>query len=424
MAGLKGRLLVLSWAMPPLVFPRSLQISRLLKALGDLGWQSIVVTLLPDAEPSALQDPELARLYAGRYGLRTIDSREAIVPSPLWLRLWRRIRQLDDVTMDNWRRRAERALRDELARNQYDALVTFAQPWVDHLVGLRTKRRYPSLPWVAHFSDPWVDSPYLRFTSEQEERLARRQERQVIETADAVVFVTQQTADLVMAKYPASWRSKSSVVGHGYDNDLLRLVEPSALTSGKFRVVHTGSLYGRRGPRVVLSAFADIVSDAAIRDQMEVEFIGYVGPEFISSTTDHGLADFVRFHGKKQYIESLQAAADADLLLLIDAPAELSVFLPSKLVDYVMLRRPILGITPPAGASAEVLGKLGCLVVPPDDVQAVAAALRAAFVRWKAGEAAAPAPDPRAAEACEIHRVAIGFARTLERAISAAPAQR
>ena len=154
MVDVKGRLLVLSWAMPPLVFPRSLQISRLLKALGDFGWQSTVFTLVPDAEPSALQDPELARAYGGCYELREIDPREESVQSPLGLRLWRRLRPPDNVAVDNWRRRAERALRTELARNRYDALVTFAQPWVDHLVGLRIKRRHPSLPWVAHFSDP------------------------------------------------------------------------------------------------------------------------------------------------------------------------------------------------------------------------------------------------------------------------------
>lgn len=424
MAGVKGRLLALSWAMPPLVFPRSLQISRLLKALRDLGWQSTIFTLLPDAESTALQDMELARAYEGYYELHGIDSRESAVPSPPWLRLWRRMRQPDNEDIDNWRRRAGRALRAELAQNRYDAVVTFAQPWVDHLVGLRIKRRYPSLPWVAHFSDPWVDSPFLQFASKKKEKLAREQERRIIEAADAVVFVTSQTADLVMTKYPATWRSKVEVVGHGYDNDLLKLIEPAATTSTKLRIVYTGSFYGKRNPSVVIRALGEFARDPTTRGHIEVDFIGNVGAELVSFTRDSGLGDFIYFHGAKQYIESLQAAAGADLLLVIDAPAEVSVFLPSKIFDYVMLRKPILGITPATGASADILRKLRCNVVPPDDVQAITAALRAAFMRWKMGQSAAPAPDSRAAEAYEIHRIAGVFARILERLMPPAAVRR
>jgi len=49
---------------------------------------------------------------------------------------------------------------------------------------------------------------------------------------------------------------------------------------------------------------------------------------------------------------------EADLLLHIDAPAGESVFLASKLVDYIGARRPILGITP-RGTAHRLIGALG-----------------------------------------------------------------
>src|SRR6185437_16912748 len=95
------------------------------------------------------------------------------------------------------------------------ALITFAQPWVDHLIGLSIKHRFPSLPWVAHFSDPWTDGPYAKSGNPELLGEWRLQERKVIEAADEVVFVNDRTAHLVMSKYPAAWRRKVCSVPHG-----------------------------------------------------------------------------------------------------------------------------------------------------------------------------------------------------------------
>ena len=72
----------------------------------------------------------------------------------------------------------------------------------------------------------------------------------------------------------------------------------------------------------------------------------------------------VSFLPKVTYLESLALMKSADLLLNIDASADISVFLPSKLVDYVGAARPIFGITPP-GTSATLVRELGGWVADP-----------------------------------------------------------
>jgi hypothetical protein len=82
----------------------------------------------------------------------------------------------------------------------------------------------------------------------------------------------------------------------------------------------------------------------------------------------------------------LQEAAAADVLLVIDAPSRgPSLFLPSKLVDYLPFRKPILGLTPGEGASADVLRQLGCPVADPDDPPGIARAVAALLDQWQAG---------------------------------------
>ena len=65
----------------------------------------------------------------------------------------------------------------------------------------------------------------------------------------------------------------------------------------------------------------------------------------------------VKFLPRVGYLQSLALAKSADLLLNIDAPAATSVFLPSKLIDYIGAGRPIFGITP-AGTAARLIQSL------------------------------------------------------------------
>ena len=67
--------------------------------------------------------------------------------------------------------------------------------------------------------------------------------------------------------------------------------------------------------------------------------------------------------------------AETDILLLVDAPSDVNLFLSSKLIDYLGARRPILGITSTKGTAGRVLTDYGWNVHHPDDVPGIAAAL-------------------------------------------------
>ena len=50
------------------------------------------------------------------------------------------------------------------------------------------------------------------------------------------------------------------------------------------------------------------------------------------------------------------------MLLILDAPFDISVFFPSKLVDYIGAQKPILAITP-EGSCADIVRRLGVLFI-------------------------------------------------------------
>ncbi|MCU1385397.1 MAG: hypothetical protein JWL71_4094 [Acidobacteria bacterium] len=390
---MKGRLLAVSWEFPPMYGPRATQVSRSLRELAALGRETTAITMAPRRRGPHWHDGVDPEPLPGVDVVR--------VPSPEeWWSVraaWRLAPVLRDWPDSKWVwiRRAERAALQAAAVQSFAGLMTFGQPWSNHLIGLRVSGA-TGLRWVAHFSDPWVDSPYSAGFGRQ--RAAWRQmEADVIRRADGVVFVTAETADLVMRKYPPEWRRKVSIVPHGF--------APQAFAGerrpGPLRIVHTGRFYsGRRTPVSFLKAIAALNARANLANILEVTLVGPHVAEFKRESDAIGLDGIVRFRERVPPAQAQEIAADADVLLVIDAPSDgPSVFLPSKLVDYLSLGKPILGITPAIGASASLLRRLGCRIAPPDRVDSIAAAVADVIAEWREGRlAVSPAFADVAAE--------------------------
>src|SRR5437762_11553106 len=192
------RVLAVSWEMPPMYGPRATQVSRTLGALVPLGWQPTVVCLDPRRGGPNWRDGLDIAPPPGVDVVRVKSPEEWMIVRAL-RRVLPALRDRPD-SKSVWINRAADAAVAAAGRASFDGLVTFAQPWSDHLVGLRVHGE-TKLPWVAHFSDPWVDDPYLRIT-EKRRAMLRRMEARVVAEAAAVVFVTKETAALVMAQYP------------------------------------------------------------------------------------------------------------------------------------------------------------------------------------------------------------------------------
>lgn len=370
------RLLAISWEMPPLSGPRAVQVTRTLVALTEFGWRSRTVSFSPRS--NRYQQDHHVSLEQLSGGLASLVP----VPSPeewfLFRALWRLVPPLKQLPDEKrvWMPAALRAARASLKASPAQLIVSFAQPWTDHLIGLALKRE-TGLPWVAHFSDPWVDSPYFRAGSWQRRR-AESWERQVIEEATRVVFVNAQARDRVMAKYPEDWLAKTAVVPQGFETGF-RSYFPAGPVTGPLRMVYTGRFYdGIRTPDTFLEAMALVNQRVALRGRLEVQFIGSGMSRYAAKAAELQLGHCVQFTGRVSPKNAHERAGGADVLLIIDAPADdgPSLFLPSKLIDYLPLRKPILGVTPLEGPTADLLRELDYPVVDPRDRDGIARLLQ------------------------------------------------
>jgi len=401
------RLLAVSWEMPPLSGPRAVQVSQTLNALVALGWESSVVCFGPRSNRYSQDHALAARLRTRGVTLVPVPSlEERFVFRALW-RLVPRLKIMPDEKRV-WIRAAVRAARRAVSERGFDVLVSFAQPWSDHLIGLKL-RRLLALPWVAHFSDPWVDSPYPPYSTAPawQRRVWLRMEADVVREADAVVFVNRQTADQVMLKYPSAWRSKVAIVPHGHDG---ASVAPTGTRGGPLRIVYTGRFYeGSRTPEALLRALGRLARSRPLAHELKVIFAGTIVTAYVDLAHALALDDVVEFVPRRPREASLALAAGGDVLLVIDAPGDNNLFLPSKLIEYLPLNKPILGLTPRRGATADVLGELSYPIAPPDDEQAIASAVEGLLAQHVAGALAPSAQHGAVSRRYEISCTARAF---------------
>lgn len=281
----------------------------------------------------------------------------------------------------------------KLGIQNYDIVMSWSQWHSIHLAGASLKHKFPEIPWVAHMSDPWSDNPFLPkipgYSITQ-----RWLERRVIRCADSVNFTTIETQDLVMQKYPHDWAKKTDVIPHSYAPALYPNTGSSMGRNNRWILRYLGNFYGPRNPQNLARALAILQKRAPdLVRGVRIEIVGRWIGNTIWRPEDEGVqGDLLVLEKPVSYCKSLSLMREADMLLIIDAPFEKSVFFPSKLVDYIGANRPILAFTPD-GACADVLRKVGGMIVSPATITSIQNGLEMAIRRMKTRTAIKPRPE-------------------------------
>ena len=431
MSVLPLKILAISYRMPPMLSPRSIQVHRLLTHWARMGYEIDVICGDPNTAVWGRWDENLVKLYTDFIRYHRVPSSEArrfriydfLCLKSLGKSEW--LQKCVKNFQDNferipdlqywWSRSARKATVEIMKYSDFDVIISFGSPMSDHLIGRKLKKR-SGLPWIIHFSDPWLDNPYKTFSAFTR-AINARQERQVVSEADQIVFVSEETRHLVMQKYPSRWLAKTHVIPHYFDSELY---PDQTSRNSKVTFRHLGTFYLHRTPEPLFRALDFLKSqDSHLVENTLFEMVGAcIPPELVNRLCKaYNLEDCVNTKPTVSYLDSLKLMKEAEVLILMDAPIiEPNVFLPCKLIDYLGAGRAILGITPLKGPSADLIRNIGGIVVDPRDIKGIANAIRTYVRECKEGILFQKrVPDNTLRSAYEVTTVARNFMEILER---------
>ena len=121
---------------------------------------------------------------------------------------------------------------------------------------------------------------------------------------------------------------------------------------------------------------------------MQARFVGDFRSTDREWAEELGLGDRLELipYAPRQASLELQRDSEALLLLVPDAGGRGKGVLSGKVFEYLAAERPILAVVPPDGAAAELIRETGAgVVAPPDDVEAIRAALAELHARFANG---------------------------------------
>jgi glycosyltransferase involved in cell wall biosynthesis len=248
------------------------------------------------------------------------------------------------------------------------------------LIARATGRR-----WVADFRDGWTQNPAFYDPGNSVMAAAQQWlERRTARTADAIVTVSPPITRHLQSLRPPRRRPVVTIT-NGFDDELL--VDSGApqgepLRLGKFTILYTGTLFGRRTAGPFFDALAGVLArDPSLRDRLAVVFRTEPTSELNALRDLHRLGDIVEFLSPISFREIVaeQRRADALLLLLEEGPGA-EIMVSQKVFEYLAARRPILAMIPGGGAAAEILRETGGALLLPTSEPALAAESLAHFL--------------------------------------------
>lgn len=135
-------------------------------------------------------------------------------------------------------------------------------------------------------------------------------------------------------------------------------------------IVHTGSLLGPRNPNFLIEALQQLFCN--MPETQDIFYLHIIGKINKTWHADMIVSNNVFVHSNRvSYLTSLEIQQKADILLIIEAAAEVSPFMPGKLADYLIAKKPILALTPKTSETARILGKDYALITNNGDTDEI-----------------------------------------------------
>jgi glycosyltransferase involved in cell wall biosynthesis len=255
-----------------------------------------------------------------------------------------------------WNRYAFKKACELITKEGINHIITTSPPHSTQLIGLKIKKKFQGIKWIADLRDPWTDIYYYEqfYPTLISKYLDLRLEKKVLKNADRIITVGASLKTSFSLKVNGI-ADKIEVITNGYDEDDFKGLKSKS--PDVFTITYTGTLSDVYPIEGFLAAL-QILKEKG--NNFRLKFIGSVSKknkDLILSKTDDSIVEFIPH---VDHASAIDYMLNTSLLLLIipDHQSNKSI-ITGKLFEYIATGKPIICLGPCDGDAAEILKETG-----------------------------------------------------------------
>ncbi len=254
--------------------------------------------------------------------------------------VWKKVYFPDDSCI--WYFSALRKATQLIENQEIDTIISSALPFSAHLVGLRLKKKFPHLKWIADTGDPFAFQTEAPLNNHfLYHKLNVAVEKKVLQQADYVTVTTENTKKRYVDFFQDFANKIRVIPPLMTDYSFVKNVIVEQTNEDKIKLGYLGKFYKTlREPRLLTAFLTQLFAKYPdLKDKLEVHIFGDVFPYFIPE-----LVAFpqIKIHGLIPRESTVEAMQKMDILLNISNLTNYQ--LPSKAPDYLQSAKPIFNI--------------------------------------------------------------------------------
>ncbi len=253
-----------------------------------------------------------------------------------------------------WNKYAFNKACELIETKEINHVITTSPPHSTQLIGLKIKKKYPFIRWIADLRDPWTDIYYYNhfYPTFISRKIDLCLEKKVLVRTDRLITVGQSLKSLYSQKAEGI-EDKTSVVTNGYDSDDFTGLKASSPQ------IFTISYIGTLSNDYPIDGFLNALKRLGQNGQnFKLRFIGTVSSQQKTTILGFPYCQTAEFVDNVKHDEAIKYMLESSLLLLIipDHPSSKSI-ITGKLFEYLATGKPVICLGPKNGDAAKILSE-------------------------------------------------------------------
>ena len=240
-----------------------------------------------------------------------------------------------------WKKYAIKRALNIIKQENITHIITTSPPHSVQVIGLELKRKLgESINWIVDFRDPWTDIYYYHLlqNSNYSHKKNMQLEKEVLETADQIITVSEGFKSLFLKKTDSISVDKINVISNAYDSDDFEETKNDQ-PSDSFLISYIGTVADNYNVEMLFNALSRLIT-ANPNAPIQFKATGIISDNLKQIIIEKLGKEHVTFHAPVPHQFAIRAMREAHILLLLIPPK--TGIVPGKTFEYMASGRRII----------------------------------------------------------------------------------